>query len=108
MAFFGRSVVGCAPPAHPPDIIDSPENRLPRAAGPGYDPGAGWGSLVCGVVARSEVDAVPDGAGQGGGPVMGHDGGHGGVDPPGGVFAFLGQPGAAGVLAEYGVADVAG
>jgi hypothetical protein len=38
-AFLGRSVVGCASPAHPPDAIDSPETRLPRVAGPGYDPG---------------------------------------------------------------------
>jgi hypothetical protein len=39
---------------------------------------------------------------------VGHDGGDGGVDPPGRVFAFLGQPRAASVLAEDGVADVAG
>jgi hypothetical protein len=39
LAFLGRSVVGCASPAHPPDAIDSPETRLPRVAGPGYDPG---------------------------------------------------------------------
>jgi hypothetical protein len=30
-----------------------------------------------------DVDAVPDGSGQGGGPVMRHDSGDGGVDPPG-------------------------
>jgi Restriction endonuclease len=30
----------------------------------------------------SDVDAVADGAGQGGGPVMGHDARHRGVDPP--------------------------
>src|SRR5215216_1462553 len=72
---------------------------------PGYDPG---GEDASGVVAFSNVDAVPDGAGQGGGPIMGHDGGHRGVDPPGRVLAFLGQPGAAGILAEHGVADVAG
>ena len=34
-----------------------------------------------GVVARSDVDAVAGDAGQGGGPVVGHDSGHGGVDP---------------------------
>src|SRR5512132_100883 len=36
-----------------------------------------------GVVARLDVDAIPGDAGQGGGPVMSHDGGHGGVNPPG-------------------------
>jgi hypothetical protein len=35
-------------------------------------PGAG---VFPGVVACSEVDAVPGNAGQGGGPVVGHDGG---------------------------------
>lgn len=38
---------------------------------------------------------------------MGHDGGHSGVNPPGRVPPFLGQPGPSGVLADYGVADVA-
>jgi hypothetical protein len=46
-----------------------------------YDPGAK--GTVPGVVACSEIDADADGAGQGGCPVVGHDGGHGGVDPPG-------------------------
>src|SRR5215211_85790 len=51
----------------------------PAQHGPGYDPGEGDAP---GVVAFSNVNAVPDGAGQGGGPIVGHDGGHGGVDAP--------------------------
>jgi hypothetical protein len=39
-------------------------------------PGAGDAP---GVVARSDVDGVPGDAGQDGGPVVGHDGGHGGI-----------------------------
>jgi hypothetical protein len=53
----------------------------PAQHGPGYDPGTM--GTVPGVVARSDVDAVPGNAGQGGGPVMRHDGGHGGVDAAG-------------------------
>jgi hypothetical protein len=71
-----------------------PLPRAPPRAGhrprrPGGTTTSAWSGLrprgrgVPGVVARSDVDAVPNGAGQCGGPVMGHDGGHGGVDPPG-------------------------
>jgi hypothetical protein len=61
-----------------------------------------------GVVAFSNVDAVADGAGQGGGPVARHDSGHRGVDPPWRVLAFLGQAGAAGVLPQDRVPDMTG
>jgi hypothetical protein len=47
-------------------------------------------------------------AGQDGGPLVGHDGGHGGVDPAFAVLVLLGEPGAPRVLLEYRVADVAG
>jgi hypothetical protein len=40
-------------------------------------PQAAQGEDAFGVVAHSDVDAVPVDAGQGGGPVMGHDGSHG-------------------------------
>jgi hypothetical protein len=50
----------------------------PEQPGPGLRPGVGD---TPGVVAFSDVDAIPDGASQGGGPVVGHDGAHGGVDP---------------------------
>jgi hypothetical protein len=39
---------------------------------------------------------------------MGHDGGHSGVDPPGRVPPLLGQPGAAGILAQDRIPNVAG
>jgi hypothetical protein len=68
-----RSVVGCASPANPPDTIGSRRPAGQRPAWSGLRP-RGQGVLL-GVVARSDVDAVPDGAGQGGGPVVGHDGG---------------------------------
>ena len=53
-----------------------PGDRVGRRArpGPGYDPGARGHP---GVVARSDVDAVAGCSGEGGGPVMGHDGGDG-------------------------------
>jgi hypothetical protein len=53
---------------------DSPQARSGlRPRGPGDS----------GVVARSDVDPVPGDAGQGGSPVMRHDGGYGGGDAPG-------------------------
>src|SRR5215207_1148171 len=86
---------------HRPDGPGSPAQH-----GPGYDPGTM--GTVPGVVAHSDVDAVPDDPGQGGGPVMGHDSGHRGVDPPGRVAAFLGEAGAAGILPQDRVPDVTG
>jgi hypothetical protein len=38
---------------------------------------------------------------------MGHDGSYAGVDPPGCVFASLGQPGTTSSLSQDGVGDVA-
>jgi hypothetical protein len=60
----------------------APETGLDGVPGPvrATTPGAG---VLPGVVARSEVDAVPGRPGQGGGPVVGHDGGDGGVNPAG-------------------------
>jgi hypothetical protein len=74
----GRVRLARAPRVWP----SAPEDRAGRRAraGPGYDPGARGHP---GVVARSDVDAVPDGAGQGGRPIVGHNGGHGGIDPAG-------------------------
>jgi hypothetical protein len=107
VALLGRSVVGCAlaprihqtpsTPRRPADSNAVRSGLRPRVVGD-----------APGVVARSDVTAVPDGAGQGGGPVMGHDGGHGGVDPPGRVLPLLGQPGTASILPQYRVPDVAG
>ena len=92
LTFFDRSVVGMHPgPRIRRTPSTLPETGWPQAAGPGLRP-RGEGDLP-GVVAVSEVDAVVDGTGQGGGPVMRHDSGHGGVNAPGGVAAFLGQPG---------------
>jgi hypothetical protein len=74
-----RPVVGVSPEHSLWEAI-GPETGLARAPGPvrDYDPGAEGCS---GVVAHSDVDAVPGEAAQGGGPVVGHDGGHRGVNP---------------------------
>jgi hypothetical protein len=56
-------------------------DRAGFAAGPVRATNPGQGDS--GVVARSDVDPVPGDAGQGGSPVMRHDGGYGGVDAPG-------------------------
>jgi hypothetical protein len=116
LAFFCPSMVRCswsttgrdraltAPKGWP----SARDRADPEPPGPAYDPGAAQGEDASGVVAHSEVDAVPSDAGQGGGPVMRHDGGHRGVNPAGRVFPLLGQPSAAGILPEDGVADVAG
>jgi hypothetical protein len=58
--------------------IGSGDRLLRTQPGPGYGPGGGRDS---GAVTRSDVDAVPGHAGQGGGSVMGHDGSYSGVDP---------------------------
>src|SRR4029453_5787293 len=54
------------------------------------------------------VDGRLGGAGRLGGPMHGHDGGHGGVDAPRRVLGFLARPGAGGVFAQDGVRRVAG
>jgi hypothetical protein len=55
LAFLGRSVVGCASPAHPPDTIGSRRpGWIAYLARSGLRP-RGW--VASGVVARSEVDA---------------------------------------------------
>jgi hypothetical protein len=46
--------------------------------------------------------------GQLGGPVHGHDHADGGVDPPGAVLMFLGQPGAPRISLEDSVGDMPG
>jgi hypothetical protein len=74
LAFLGRSVAGCDPRQHPGMPI-GPGDRDGRLhpARSGLRP-RGNGSP--GVVARSDIDAVPSRAGQGRGPVISHDSGH--------------------------------
>jgi hypothetical protein len=82
LAFLDTSVVGCVPrPRIPGGWPSVPEtgwfqSSLVRATTPGAGDAPG-------VVAYSDVDPIPDGAGQGGGTVVGHDGGHSGVNPSG-------------------------
>src|SRR5687767_6246845 len=90
----------CAPRDSPSAHWAGSAIARPKPTAPGTDaPGA---------VARSDVDVRPGSAGQLGGPMHGHDGGHGAVDAPGGVLRLLGQPGAPGVLAQDGVGDMPG
>jgi hypothetical protein len=65
----------------PPGLAIGPGIELPHRPVPATISEAT--ENASGVVARSDVDAVPGHAGQGGGPVMRHDGGDGGVNPPG-------------------------
>jgi hypothetical protein len=66
----------------------SPQHSVWEAVGleTGWTANPTWSGLRPGIrgypgaVARSDVDAVPGDGGQGGGPVMGHDGSHSRVD----------------------------
>jgi hypothetical protein len=83
-------MVRCSPDASL-GLAIGPETGLLGEAWSGLRP-RGMG-MSPGAVARSDVDAVSGHAGQGGGPVVGHDGGHRGVDPAFAALVLLGQPG---------------
>jgi hypothetical protein len=106
LAFLVGRWLGCGPPS---TLVGRhrPETRLAERTrpGPALQP---RGRGVPRVVASSEVDGRLGGAGQLGGPMHGHHGGHGGVDAPRRVLGLLAQPGAAGVFAQDGVRHVAG
>jgi hypothetical protein len=68
-----------------PETPIDPRAKLPAKHGPSYDPG----EPLSGVVVRSDVNAGLAGAGQLGGAMHGHHGGHRGVDPPSESFRSL-------------------